>query len=124
MIHFNRKTYLILFLIFLFIEIYIALFIKQIFIRGFVGDVFVVLLMYYFLQSLFKGPPLKFAYIVLVIAFCVEILQYFKIIEVLSLSGNKIASTIIGTTFSFYDLIAYTVGFVLVLIIQSKYIRK
>jgi hypothetical protein len=43
-------------------------------------------------------------------ACCVELLQYWKIIEILGLSGNAIARTVIGTSFSWMDIICYGAG--------------
>ncbi|WP_201768006.1 DUF2809 domain-containing protein [Acaryochloris sp. CCMEE 5410] len=40
----------------------------------------------------------------------VEVLQYFKILELLGLGSSSLARTVIGTTFSWEDLVAYRLG--------------
>ena len=40
----------------------------------------------------------------------VEIAQYFNVVKLLGLQNNAFISTIVGTTFSFVDLICYSVG--------------
>lgn len=92
------------------IELGIALFIRDDFIRPYLGDVLVVILIYAFVRAFFKIAIVPAAMGVLVFAFGVEILQYFKIVEVLGLGSSAIARTVIGTTFVWEDLLAYAAG--------------
>ena len=43
----------------------------------------------------------------------VELLQYFRIVEVLGLSGNRILATVIGSVFDVKDIVCYGVGCVM-----------
>ncbi|MEM1278992.1 MAG: DUF2809 domain-containing protein [Cyanobacteria bacterium P01_H01_bin.152] len=97
------------------IELTIALFIRDDFIRPYLGDVLVVILIYAFVRAFFKVAIIPAAIGVWVFAFGVEVLQYFKIVEVLGLASSAIARTVIGTTFVWEDLLAYTAGVVILL---------
>jgi predicted membrane channel-forming protein YqfA (hemolysin III family) len=47
---------------------------------------------------------------VFLFAACVEIGQYFDIVALLGLADNQILSIVLGRTFSWLDLVCYTVG--------------
>ena len=99
-------------------EIYIGMFVKDDFVRPYMGDFLVVILIYTFVRAFFKYSIINTAVGVLLFSFLVEILQYFKIVEVLGLGSSRLARTIIGTTFVWEDFIAYTLGIVTVLICE------
>ncbi len=58
--------------------------------------------------------------ITLAIAYFVEFLQQTAFLEVLGLQNNKWANLIFGNSFSIQDLVAYTLGTVLVLLIENR----
>lgn len=117
MLHFNRTYFILTVLLFL-IEVGIALFVKDNFIRPYFGDVLVVILIYCFLKSFFKWSVLNTSITVLLFAFGVETLQYFTIVEKLQLQDNSLAKTVIGTSFAWEDIIAYVVGIVMVIVAE------
>jgi len=118
-IHFTfNKTYFSLAIAFLSIEIYIGMYVKDNFIRPYLGDFLVVILIYCLLKSFWKETPLKVALYVLLFSFIVEVLQYFKIVEVLGLQDIKLAGIIIGTNFAWEDLVAYVLGTGMVLVVE------
>lgn len=94
----------------------IALFINDGFIRPYIGDVLVVILIYCFIRMLFSFSRIKVALGVLVFSYCVEFAQYFNIISIFRLQHYRIARIVIGTSFSVFDLVAYTVGIALLFI--------
>jgi hypothetical protein len=47
---------------------------------------------------------------VLIFAFLVEFMQYFNVVKLLGLENNRFFSTVIGTSFSFWDLVCYAAG--------------
>ncbi|PSN12883.1 DUF2809 domain-containing protein [filamentous cyanobacterium CCT1] len=100
------------------VELCIALFVDDALIRPYVGDVLVVILVYALVRAFFRVAILPTAIGVLLFAFGVEILQYFNIVEVLGLGASAIARTVIGTTFVWEDLVAYTVGIVILLALE------
>ena len=122
MLHFNKNYFLLTILLFL-IEVCIALFVHDNFIRPYFGDVLVVILIYCFVKSFLNVSVIKAAIAVLLFAFLVETLQYFAIIEILGLQDNKLARTVIGTSFAWEDILAYIVGIVIV-IVGEKWLRK
>ena len=96
---------------FLFItEVYIAIFINDDLIRPYGGDFLVVILIYAFIRAFFKYSMIQTAVGVLIFSFLIEILQHFKIVEVLGLESYPLARTVIGTSFSWEDFIAYSLG--------------
>ena len=101
-------------------EVFIAVFIKDGFVRPFVGDVLVVLLIYSFVRTFVDvRNHLWPAVCVLAFACLVEVGQYFEMASRLGLADNRIATIIIGTSFDWRDLLAYTVGFILILAAES-----
>ena len=118
LLKFNR-LYFILSVLLFGIEILIAKFAHDQFIRPYVGDLLVVILIYCFIKSFLNTPVLITALFVLLFAYTVEILQYFHIVERLGLQKSKFARIIIGTSFEWIDLIAYTLGIALVLYFEK-----
>ncbi|SRX54789.1 hypothetical protein AEQU1_01806 [Aequorivita sp. CIP111184] len=114
----KMKNYLILFIILLLLELAIAYFQFNSFIRGFLGDVLVILLLYSFLKIFIKNNVLKTAVSVLAFAYFVELLQLFKLVEKLNIQ-SEILLIIFGSVFDFWDLLAYFLGFLLILLIEK-----
>ncbi|WP_280672531.1 MULTISPECIES: DUF2809 domain-containing protein [unclassified Dysgonomonas] len=108
-LRFALKPFLIFLLVFV-IEVFIALFVRDSFVRPFGGDILVVVMMYYFVKSFIQTKPLYIAVGVLLFAFAVEVGQYFNMIEVLGMQDNKVMRVVIGSSYSTIDLICYTVG--------------
>lgn len=107
--------YGIWFLVILGIEIIIALFVRDQFVRPYGGDVLVVILVYFFMMfwfSVFNSAVKKqcVALGVLIFAYCVEFLQALDIITLLQLQENRLARVVLGTSFGWWDMLAYTVG--------------
>lgn len=118
-----NRTYLLLATILFIIEVLIALFVNDKFIRPFVGDVLVVIFIYCFLKIFWKAKTVMVATSVLLFAFCIEVLQYFHFVEVLGLSEYKILAVALGNSFSWHDFIAYTAGFLIILLFEPGYIQ-
>lgn len=123
MITFN-KNYLGLASLIFGIEVLIAIYVNDNFVRPYLGDVLVVILIYCFLKSFLKLPILVAALLVLAFSFAIEFLQFLNIVEKLHLENSKIARTVIGTSFSWMDLLAYIVGIAIVLIVEKYWLKK
>ena len=118
-----KMNYLMATLVVFIIEILIALYMHDDFVRPWGGDVLVVVLLYCFVRGAIGLNVQLAASGVLVFAWLIEGLQYLQIARVLGLEGNAVARTIIGTTFSWSDIVAYTLGIVFVVgieIVRSK----
>jgi hypothetical protein len=115
-----NKSYLVLTLIILLVEICIAAYLSTGFIRHTFGDFLVVILVYCSIRTFIESNPVYIAISVLVFAFAVEFSQLFNLLDLFNLRQNKIATLILGSTFHFSDLIAYTIGTIVILIIDLK----
>ena len=111
-------------LCFLSCVIIVKLFDDNLFIRGFIGDVIVILLIYFLVRAFFDIKPSHLASGVLGLGYITEFLQYARLINLLGLDQNKLAKLIIGSVFDPFDLIAYTLGAVIVYIIDTKLISR
>ncbi|WP_034259151.1 ribosomal maturation YjgA family protein [Altibacter lentus] len=112
------KKYLLLFLILLTIEICIAVYTFHWFIRGFVGDVLVILLIYCFVRIFLKGSSVKIAIATLLFAIGIELLQWFDLVELFEIK-SLVLRTIVGSVFDPWDLFAYLIGFLVVVISEN-----
>ena len=119
-----QYQYFILALLIFFVEVFIALFIHDEIIRPYVGDFLVVILIYCFLKSFINLSAWKIAVFVLLFSYTVETLQYYKIVEQIGLEHSKLARIIIGTSFSWVDIIAYSLGIIFVLLIEKLATKK
>lgn len=108
----KRLVYLSLSVILFFVELFIALFVRDHFIRPYFGDVLVVILVYTAVRVVFPEKPKLLPIYVFIFAVLVEVLQYLDFAELLG--GGVILSTIIGTSFSWLDILCYFVGVILI----------
>ncbi len=115
-----KLHYFLFTILLLLLEICIALYVHDNFIRPYIGDVLVVMLIYCFIKSFFDFPVVPTAIAVLIFSFLIETLQYFKIIYLLGLQHSKLARVIIGTSFAWEDIIAYIAGIALILILEKR----
>jgi hypothetical protein len=107
--------------IFLFLtEVLIALFVRDHIIRPYGGDVLVVILIYYFLKTFIQVQPLYLSIGVLLFAYGVELAQYFKMVEILGVQDNKVLSIVLGSSFSWGDMLAYTLGAAICWLIEKR----
>ena len=119
-----NKNYFGLFVLIFIIEVLIALFIRDNFIRSYFGDVLVVILIYCFAKSFFNLPILTAATGVLLFSFIIEFLQYCKIVNTLGLEKSALARTVIGTSFAWLDIASYVAGFVILLVVEKYLLKK
>lgn len=107
----NKKRNLFLAILhFLICLIIVKVFRYSGFIRGFLGDVFFMGLMFYSLKAIYDFNKEKLLLNLLFLAYIVEISQYFKILKYFNLSNNAFLKLLFGATFDVMDLIAYTIG--------------
>lgn len=116
---FNPRYFVYAILLFI-TEVLIALFVHDQFIRPYIGDFLVVILIYCFVKSFLNTPVVPTAIGVLFFAYTVELLQYFRIVEVLGLQHSRAARIIIGSAFEWRDMLAYTLGILAVVLIEKR----
>lgn len=100
-------------------ELYIGFFIHDAIIRPYIGDLLVVILIYAFLRIFIHNSYFKVALFTFIFACLVELAQYYNVISFLDLEENKIARILIGTSFSWIDILAYFGGFILIILAEE-----
>jgi len=115
-----QKAYFLLALLLFVVEVLIAAFAHDRFIRPIVGDFLVVIFLYCLVQSFFKTSYLKAALAVLLFSYLVEVSQYFHLIYYLGLERSRLAHLVLGSGFEWVDLLAYTLGILLVIGIEKR----
>ncbi len=118
MIRFSTSYFMLTAWLF-FIELLIGRYLHDAFIRPYGGDFLVVILIYCFMKTFINTPVIKTALGVLVFAYLVEVSQYFHLVNLLGWQNSKVACLLMGTSFSFIDLLTYTLG-VLFIIAAEK----
>lgn len=105
---FDLKSFILFCIIFL-IEVLIAKFINDSFIRPYAGDILVVILIYYFIKAFIDTKSIYIVIGTVFFAYLVEVGQYFHIADILGVE-NKILRIMIGSSFSWGDIVCYTIG--------------
>lgn len=109
----KRVYYGVATLILLFLEIFIALYVHDDFIRPYIGDMIVVILIYTFVRIWLPEKVRLLSLYVFLFAVFVELLQYFRIVEMLGLEDNRLMRIVIGSVFDIKDILCYLVGCVI-----------
>jgi len=106
------------------IEVLIALFVHDDFIRPYVGDVLAIAFVYTALRAL---TPLGFVpalALTVAIALAIEISQALGLLGALGLADNRIARTVLGGVFDWHDLVAYAAGGAIVAAVETLTARR
>lgn len=114
-----HRGYLLATIVLFFTEVVIAAYVRDTIIRPYGGDFLVVILMYCFVKSFTDIPPVPAAIGVLLFSYLIETLQYFHFINWLGLQNSRAAQLILGVGFAWGDMLAYTLGIALVMIMEQ-----
>ena len=106
----TRILYAILFSILLLTEVCIALYVHDGFVRPYLGDVLVTLLVGCGVRVLIPTRVRLLPLYVMLFATGVECLQYIDIVRLLGWENSAFLSTIIGRSFAVWDLVCYAIG--------------
>lgn len=109
----KKIFYLTATIILLFIEVLIALYVHDNFIRPFVGDVIVVIVIYTFVRVLIPEKCRLLPLYIFIFAAAVEVLQGIHIVNILGVADNHFLRTLIGDSFDIIDILCYGVGCIL-----------
>lgn len=120
----KRMGYLAVTVLLFVVELLIALFVHDNFIRPYVGDVLVVVLLYTFVRIFIPQGVCLLPLYIFLFAAGVEVLQYFRIAEVLGLSDHRVLSVVIGSVFDVKDIVCYGVGCALLGIYEGIRMRR
>lgn len=100
------------------IEVLIAIYVDDNFIRPYGGDYLVVILLFCFIKTFIKISTPLAALGVLLFAYVIETLQYFDLVGKLGLKHSRIANIVIGNSFAWMDMLAYTLGIMTIVIVH------
>ncbi len=119
-LRFSVKYFLLTIFIF-FVEVLIATVFKNIFfVRAYLGDVIVVMLLYTFLKSFLIIKNNQNLILGIFILSCIiEFAQYFNIADKLGFQPGSIMYIVVGNSFSWIDIACYAAG-CLVLLLFTK----
>lgn len=115
-----RPKYALLAIALFIIEVLIAIYVHDSFVRPFVGDYLVVFLVYCFVRAFFNMHYLKAAVAVLLFSYLIETLQYFQFVQRMGLAKYKILAIALGTSFEWFDILAYTLGFITIILLEYR----
>ncbi|HEY4062139.1 MAG TPA: DUF2809 domain-containing protein [Puia sp.] len=110
-----HRTYFLLSLLLLGLEILIAAYMHDAFIRPYGGDYLVVILLYCLVRSFFDLSVRLTSLLVLLFAYLIETLQYFHFADRMGFKGPSLARIVLGSYFSWVDILAYTLGILTVI---------
>ena len=115
----NRRLYYFTGFIFLLVlEVLIAARVQDDFVRPYLGDYLVVILLYCLLMAAIRFSVLQGLIAVLIFSFSVEFFQLINIVKVLQYQPPKMIMIVLGSSFSIWDLLAYSLGLVTCLLIE------
>jgi len=95
-------------------ELCIAMFIRNPFVRGSLGDVLVVILIHCALRVLLPHKPRLLPLYVFLLACLVEFTQYVHLLDIMGLGHIAWLRVLMGATFSWGDILCYAVGCALI----------
>lgn len=98
----------------------IALYAHDEFVRPYLGDVLAVILVYCGLRAVLRIGVVPAALAALAVGLLVELGQGIGILDMLGLRGNAVASVVLGSDFEVKDLVAYTAGAAIVLLVERS----
>jgi hypothetical protein len=81
-------------------------------------------LLYSAFKSVLNTPVLPTAIVTLIISYVIETLQYFQFIYRVGWGNSAFARTVLGTNFAWADILAYTLGIVLVVGLEQWRINR
>ena len=119
-----RWGYGIGFLAVLAVEILIALFLDDPFIRPYGGDILVTVLICCFGRLFFPEKPKLLPLWVFLFAVAVEIGQYFDFVTLLGLGDSAFFRILLGTSFSCLDILCYAAGCLLFIVAERLFGKR
>lgn len=106
----NRLIYLGLFILLFVCELLIARFYFSDFVRSYLGDVLVVILLWSFVRIFVPEKIRLLPLWVFIFACLIETGQYFNYTELLGVSEYPLLCTLMGTSFAWGDILSYLAG--------------
>lgn len=119
-----RLNYSLLLFIVVVIEVIIALYVHDNFIRPFFGDFLASIFVYFILRTFLEIQILYGALLSLAISYFVEILQYLDFLSYSGFGDSRLLRIVLGTSFSWMDILAYTLGVAAILAVELGILKS
>lgn len=113
----KRLFYLLCFIVILAVEVFIGMYVRDAFVRPYLGDALVVVLIYCFVRIFIPRGIRWLPVYVFAFACFIEVMQYFRLVDVLGLT-NRVARIVLGSTFDLKDILSYAAGCLFILIAE------
>lgn len=120
MFTFKIKYFFLAILLFV-TEVLIAVYITDNLVRPYGGDFLVVILIYCFVKAFWTASVPVAAISVLIFSYIIEVSQYFKLVKLIGLQNSKLANVVLGNSFAWADMLAYTLGILLVILLEKLF---
>lgn len=104
------------------VEVVIALFVRDDFVRPYLGDVLAAVCVYFAARIVFVNKPRFLSVFVTLFAFAVELVQLTNLSEIFG--RGSVFSVIVGGTFDLIDLLCYLVGGTACFLIDLKFFSE
>jgi len=111
--------YAVAFILLVLLEIFIALYVHDKFIRPYVGDMLVVCVIYCAIRAVFPNKLKLLPLWIFLFATFVEFLQYVGIVNILGLQGSIFWRVVLGAVFDLKDIMCYGVGCILLAVYEK-----
>lgn len=119
----KRLLFLAVFIFLFIVEVLIALYVHDNFVRPYVGDMIVTVLVWSFARIVFPQKFRLMSLYVMIFATLIEVGQYFNYVDVLGIT-NPVLVTMMGTSFAWADIACYAVGCVVAAVSDYFLFRK
>ena len=119
----KRLLFAVSAVILLVIEILIGLFIHDSFVRPYLGDALVVILIWCVVRIVIPDKFVWLSGAVFLFALLVEVSQIFPLCDVLGIE-NRLLRTLMGTSFAWGDIVAYFAGYFITGIVDLGHMSK
>ncbi|MFY7911041.1 MAG: DUF2809 domain-containing protein [Emticicia sp.] len=119
MFTFRLKPFIAFLLLFL-VEVGIALWVDDAIIRPFFGDFLAVIALFFLLKTFLNLSDLNLAFTAVGVAYFLEFLQYCNFLKAVGLEKYKIVAIVLGSSFDWRDVFAYTLGIFAVFLFDKE----
>lgn len=121
----NRVTHLLIALGIFVAEVLIATtFSHIVWVRAYLGDLLATLLLYHIGKVLYNFSPLPLAFGVFLFSVVLEFAQYLHVADALGLPKGSLLRLLIGSNFSWLDILMYALGCVVACLVDLRLIRQ
>lgn len=106
------------------IEVAIALWWRDDFVRPYLGDVLAAMLVYFVLRAATCLDKIAAAGVALAVAVAIELGQLVHVLDTVGLAGNRVARVVLGGVFDPADLMCYLMGAIAALVLDVAWLKR